>query len=542
MLGWACVLASLIGCGARSNLDSGTGIQSAGTGRSTYGSGGFASGGLLGTGGRSTGGAKTFDFMSGRVNSGGVPNSGGSTLLAGGARASAGTSMGSGGVLFATSGSGRTGGTSATGGVSWNSGGYVSTGRNLGTGGTVNDPGALTGNYDITLDTSDVGDCRTYEGLHHLNASIQNNAKGKTSISVFMDWTYPDENTFSIANDVLTVTRSQSWTGNVLPKLVFELGASGFTGVGTADVLYRCPAGTRLITAKATIGADMTPPRLRIFSYAPGHLLSPFDLSLFDFSEPVLPEGAWHDVVHSFADPPQSLDIHDVVTGAPIAHHWTNWPWGPPTVLSFDDRTAMNGRAIALDLLLPFTDRSGNRALPEQIAFPVIDAGTPVKYVDFDTTAETHAFGQATYLTADAPDNPCESGNCLALDDVTPTCLGEFNLDPLPPTFLTARFDAGPSSGFSVRYRILSSEPYCPDIGIEEAPACSYNDGNLRTDLVQLPVPYGIYDYATPWLTTSGNWCMDPTPDVGLYFYLQVTCSSPPAKFRLLVERIELVK
>jgi len=434
----------------------------------------------------------------------------------------------------------RAGGTSALGGTSFTTGGSGNVAGTSGTGGTFSNLGALTGEYDITLDTANIDNCRTYQGLHHLNASIRKDSKGSTSVRVFMDWEYIALSPFSITNEEFVISRSESWMTDVLPTLRFRLGPDGFTGTGTADVSYLCPSGTRLISAAAKIGPDITPPRLRVFTYAPGHDLASFELSLFDFSEPVLPEAAWSDQFSTFADPPNSVSIHDAITGLPVAHHWTDWPWASGSALAFDD-SGIDGRSVALDMLLPFTDRSGNRAVSDQPYSKVIDGGTRVNHIDFDENAKTYAYGQATYLNSDLPNSPCESGNCLALDYVSPACLGSFNLDPTPATFLTGRFEAAASHMVDVRYRIFSTQPYSLDFQIQEAGGCSYSEGEVRTDLAPLTVPYGIYGYATEWTNKAGGWCLNPTSDVGLYSYLQETCAYPPAKFRLLIERIEIV-
>ena len=96
----------------------------------------------------------------------------------------------------------------------------------------------------------------------------------------------------------------------------------------------------------------------------------------------------------------------------------------------------------------------------------------------------THAFGNFTYLSRDSADYSCESGNCLAMDYVPPACIGSFEFAPPKSTLWAARFDANRVKGIDIRYRILSTTQWSPELLVGETPGMTGETGGSRTDLV----------------------------------------------------------
>jgi hypothetical protein len=485
-------------------------------------------------------------------------NSGGNSSGNSGGNSSGNSSGNSGGNSSGNSGgnsSGNSGGNSSgnSGGNSsgGNSSGGNSSGGNSSGGNSGNSSGgsgtslllaSLVGEYDLELALPVIDGCETYRSWSHFNTRVIPNEKSGISPLVSEDWAFSDISKFTVGNNELVLPKEVWGSDTTRPELHLPFGPAGFTGVATAEVPYLCATLVETVSVSGTIGPDITPPRLRTRAETPGSVLLPFDLFLFDFSESVIPETAWEAPVHLFTDPAAALGFIDTQTGLAPDYYWRTWPWGPASVVGFNDPSGMNDHSMAIELRQQFTDHAGHPAVVDKSSYPILNAGLPVKSVDFDVFNPQTAYGNVELIAADAADSPCESGACLALDYAARTCLGPYKIDEPVPTFVAARFLRDGGERMNVRYRILSTKPESPALFASEAAGCGLWTDETRYDLSPLDVAYGDYSYATAWLTVSNKFCLDPVQgESGVFLGLADACGKAGDKFRLLIERVEVV-
>jgi hypothetical protein len=400
---------------------------------------------------------------------------------------------------------------------------------------------ALVGHYDVWIDDPKVSGCEVAVGTLRLNLYVDL-VKGQLSALYFEDyiWAAGPTNVSSAARYLSIEPFGRGLFPEVRPSLSLSLTTDGdLAGTGTASVPLACSDGSAAvaINVPVRVGPDVTPPRVRLDPTTPAPWFMPFTWYLISASEPLEPHPDW-DV--SATEDAGTLNgrvaLVDATTGSIVPFDLVPWPWGGGAGVSLTDHDAMVGKSIGLVLTGSLTDRAGNAAIAEPTTFEIHDAGPIMTRIDFDNGAPRGLYGTAKYYAPGAPDAPCESGGCVAVDGIAEHCDPN---DNRVAGAVAVRIDASGQVEEQIRYRVLSEGDLLFEGRLAGA-LCGYPLG-IKLHPLSVPVD-GVFSFASDWTTQRAGPCTGPSADDGL-MVLPPCPQSPQTKqrVRIVVDWIDAV-